>query len=172
MNKDYNDFVKIQSIKESILKDTEAYGRTQFVDEIYKLQEENENLKQKLNEIAFGDDPELALRYLRKIGYVDFDNDRKVYINKHSDDSFLCKNEEEKDYYIKDEELDEYTQQLICKNNKLEDSWNKLKEYIDKTKIKEFEKSYGKRYGKTFTQAEIIVCNMIKDKIKELEKEV
>ena len=41
----------------------------------------------------------------------------------------------------------------------LKDNWNELKEYIDKTKIKEFEKSYGKRYGKTFNQAEIIVCN-------------
>jgi predicted nuclease with TOPRIM domain len=51
-----------------------------------------------------------------------------------------------------------------------EDNWNKLKEYIDKTKIKEFEKSYGKRYGKTFTQAEIIVCNMILDKMQELER--
>lgn len=51
----------------------------------------------------------------------------------------------------------------------LKDNWNKLKEYIKETKLKEFEKSYGKRYGKTFTQAEIIVCNMILDKIKELE---
>lgn len=53
---------------------------------------------------------------------------------------------------------------------KLEDNWNKLKEYIDKTKFKEFEKSYGKRYGKTFIQAEVIVCNMILDKMHELEQ--
>lgn len=53
---------------------------------------------------------------------------------------------------------------------KLENNWNKLKEYIEKTKIKEFEKSYGKRFGKTFTQAEIIVCNMVKDKMQELEQ--
>ena len=52
---------------------------------------------------------------------------------------------------------------------KLEDNWNKLKEYIDKTKFKEFEKSYGKRYGKTFIQAEVIVCNMILDKMQELQ---
>lgn len=52
---------------------------------------------------------------------------------------------------------------------KLEDNWNKLKEYIKKTKLKEFEKSYGKRYGKTFTQAEIIVCNMILNKMQELQ---
>jgi hypothetical protein len=51
----------------------------------------------------------------------------------------------------------------------LKDNWNKLKEYIKETKLKEFEKSYGKRYGKTFTQAEIIVCNMIKEKMQELE---
>ena len=52
----------------------------------------------------------------------------------------------------------------------LKDNWNKLKEYIRETKLKEFEKSYGKRYGKTFTQAEIIVCNMILDKMQEIEK--
>jgi hypothetical protein len=52
----------------------------------------------------------------------------------------------------------------------LKHNWNELKEYISKTKLNEFEKSYGKRYGKTFTQAEIIVCNMIKDKMKEIER--
>ena len=52
---------------------------------------------------------------------------------------------------------------------KLKDNWNKLKEYIRETKLKEFEKSYGKRFGKTFTQAEVIVCNMILNKIQELE---
>lgn len=46
---------------------------------------------------------------------------------------------------------------------------DKAKEYIKETKLKEFEKSYGKRYGKTFTQAEIIVCNMILDKMQELQ---
>lgn len=51
----------------------------------------------------------------------------------------------------------------------LKDNWNKLKEYIKETKLKEFEKSYGKKYGKTFTQAEIIVCNMILDIMQELE---
>ena len=53
---------------------------------------------------------------------------------------------------------------------KLKDNWNKLKEYVEETKIKEFEKTFGKRYNKTFTQAEIIVCNMIKNKMKELEQ--
>ena len=55
---------------------------------------------------------------------------------------------------------------------KLEDNWKKLKEYVEETKIKEFEKTFGKRYNKTFTQAEIIVCNMIKNKMKELERGV
>lgn len=55
---------------------------------------------------------------------------------------------------------------------KLENNWDKLKEYIEKTKIKEFEKSFGKRYVKTFTQAEIIVCNMIKERMQELERGV
>ena len=55
-------------------------------------------------------------------------------------------------------------------NKRLKDNWDELKEYCKETKLKEFEKSYGKRYGKTFTQAEIIVCNMILDKMQELEK--
>ena len=59
---------------------------------------------------------------------------------------------------------------LEKQNNQLKCNWNKLKEYIKETKLKEFEKSYGKRYGKTFTQAEIIVCNMIKEKMQELEQ--
>ena len=53
--------------------------------------------------------------------------------------------------------------------NNLEDNWDELKEYIKETKLKEFEKSYGKRYGKVFTQSEIVVCNMIMDKMLEIE---
>jgi hypothetical protein len=58
----------------------------------------------------------------------------------------------------------------VEENNQLKDNLNKLKEYIRKTKLKEFEKTYGKRYGKIFTQAEVIVCNMILDKMQELEQ--
>ena len=81
-------------------------------EEIRRLKKQNDSLKQKLNWIAFGDDSELALRYLRKIGYADFDEERKVYINKHNNEPFLLKDEQEKDYYIKDNELNEYTEQL------------------------------------------------------------
>ena len=83
------------------------------------LIKENQELKQKLNWIAFGDDAELALRYLRKIGYVDFDEERKVYINKHNNEPFVLDDEEEKAYYIKSEELNEYTEQLEYQNKKL-----------------------------------------------------
>lgn len=45
------EFVKEQFIKGRILDDTKDYGRTQFVDEIYKLQQENKQLKDKLSKI-------------------------------------------------------------------------------------------------------------------------
>ena len=61
-------------------------------------------------------------------------------------------------------------EKLIKENQELKDNWNKLREYIKETKLKEFEKEYGKRYGETFTQAEIVVCNMIMDKMQELEQ--
>lgn len=109
-------FVKEQFIKGRILDDTKDYGRTQFVDEIYKLQQENKQLK---------------------------DNIRQM-----------------------DNSVDKLQKQLI----KEKDNWNKLRKYIKETKLKEFEKDYGKRYGKTFTQAEIVVCNMILDKMLELKK--
>ena len=38
------EFVKEQFIKGRILDDTKDYGRTQFVDEIYKLQQENKKI--------------------------------------------------------------------------------------------------------------------------------
>ena len=57
----------------------------------------------------------------------------------------------------------------MSENKQLKDNWNKLKEYIKETKLKEVEKEFGTRYAKTFTQAEIIVCNMITSKMRELE---
>lgn len=59
---------------------------------------------------------------------------------------------------------------LQDENQTLKDNWDKLKEYIRKTKLNEFEKSYGKRYGKTFTQAEVIVCNIIINHMQKLEE--
>ena len=94
---------------------------------VEQLEKENDKLKHKLNDIAFGDDSELALRFLRKIDYVDFDEKRKVYINKHNNEPFILKDEQEKDYYLKDEELNEYTQQLEYKVEQLE---NIIKEAI------------------------------------------
>ena len=46
---------------------------------------------------------------------------------------------------------------------------NELEKYINETKLEEFEKVYGRRYGKTFTQAEVIICNMILNKLQELK---
>lgn len=64
------------------------------------------------------------------------------------------------------EKLEKLQQQ--CKKQK--EVIDKAIEYIKETKLKEFEKSYGKRYGKTFTQAEVIVCNMILNKMQELQR--
>lgn len=65
---------------------------------------------------------------------------------------------------------DKYIKQLQQENKQLKDNWDKLKEYIRKTKLNEFEKSYGKRYSKTFTQAEVIVCNIIINHMQKLEE--
>lgn len=76
-----------------------------------------------------------------------------------------CQNKKQNQIYKNSKEADELKQE----NKQLKDNWNKLKKYIRKTKLKEFEKSYGKRYGTIFTQAEIIVCNMILNKMQELQ---
>ena len=115
---------------------------------IERLYKENEGLKKKLNWIAFGDDPELALRYLRKIGYVDFDEKRQVYINKHNNEPFLLKDEQEKDYYIKDEELNDYTKQLE----------NQQKEFIEwlEENIYEIKYTYSQENGHYFKMDDIL----------------
>lgn len=53
------EFVKEQFIKGRILDDTKDYGRTQFVDEIYKLQQENKQLKDNWNELKEWIDSEI-----------------------------------------------------------------------------------------------------------------
>ena len=45
------EFVKEQFIKGRILDDTKDYGRTQFVDEIYKLKQENKQLQDLIDTI-------------------------------------------------------------------------------------------------------------------------
>lgn len=45
------EFVKEQFIRGRILDDTKDYGRTQFVDEIYKLQQENKQLQDLIDTI-------------------------------------------------------------------------------------------------------------------------
>lgn len=121
----------IQELRDTIDNQKEEIDRLNK--ELGIFQRENDLLKHKLNDIAFGDDSELALRFLRRIGYVGFDEKRKVYINKHNNEPFLWKNEQEKDYYLKDEELNDYTHQLEYKvdrlNNIINRARRKLGEY-------------------------------------------
>ena len=139
MNKEeYKDYLKLSGEITEKLDNTATYENWLIIQEyidraqqkVEQLEKENEKLKHKLNDIAFGDDSELALRFLRRIGYVGFDEKRKVYINKHNNEPFLWKNEQEKDYYLKDEELNEYTQQLEYKVEQLENIRKEAIEYI------------------------------------------
>ena len=97
--------------------------------------------------------------YLKNHAYISY--------NKKSTYEFELSEERAKCIANKYDNLIEELQQ---ENKQLKDNWNMLKEYIKETKLKEFEKSYGKRYGKTFTQAEVVVCNMILDKMIKLEQ--
>lgn len=142
-----------------------------------ELNKENQELKQKLNWIAFGDDPELSLRYLRKIGYVDFDEERKVYINKHNNEPFLLKNEQEKDYYIKDEELNEYTTQLeykvkelkkqVSNNHQIKKQQKEFIEYLE-NEIKNSDICDVYVRGMKFNSAEKMIYKDILSKYKEI----
>ena len=139
---DYLDLRQTKRLKELVPYKVLAPDADEIIEELDRLnkelgifQRENDLLKHKLNDIAFGDDSELALRFLRRIGYVGFDEKRKVYINKHNNEPFLWKNEQEKDYYLKDEELNEYTQQLEYKVEQLENIRKETIEYINHTTI-------------------------------------
>ena len=70
-----------------------------------------------------------------------------------------------KNYYEKMEIIEEQDKEIERLNNII----NELEKYINETKLEEFEKEYGRRYGKTFTQAEVIICNMILNKLQELK---
>lgn len=105
-------------------------------------------LQHRLNDVVFSDannDVELAARYLRKIGYIGFNEDSKTYINLHNNEPLWNEDEREKDYYIKDEELDEYTKQL---EHKLKEKNKILKEIYNRcdqmgAEIEEAEGSYS-----------------------------
>lgn len=127
-------------------------------------------------------DIEIPVEYLKQTT-VNVDGDD--YIRLQQENKILKENAENNDKVVDKvnwenqllkKENKQLKEKLDCdlqwafKYDKQVDNWNKLKEYIRETKFKEFEKSYGKRYGKTFTQAEIIVCNMILDKMQELEQ--
>lgn len=129
------------------------------------LIKENQELKQKLNWIAFGDDAELALRYLRKIGYVDFDEERKVYINKHNNEPFVLDDEEEKAYYIKSEELNEYTEQLEYQNKKLK---KQLEQYQEEVCILDMRTDENIKY----LEDEIHSCEAVSDLLFNSRKEM
>ena len=62
-------------------------------------------------------------------------------------------------------------QKVVEEIERLNNIIDELEKYIEKTKLEEFEKVYGRRYGKTFTQAEVIICNMILNKLQELKGE-
>ena len=103
------------SIKDKIYEETQEFGRAQFVDEIYKLQEENKRLKFYLNDVIFSefnDDVELAARYLRKLNYIDFDEENQIYINKHNEEPFCQSDAREKHFFIEDDEINDYVKQI------------------------------------------------------------
>lgn len=64
--------------------------------------------------------------------------------------------------------LDKYNR-LQQENKNYKHIVDELEKWLEETKLKEFEKSYGKRYGKVYTQAEIIVFNMVLNKLQELK---
>lgn len=75
---------------------------------------------------------------------------------------------------VYEDQLGNLSMQINEKDKEIERLNNiidELEKYINKTKLEEFEKVYGKRYGKTFTQAEIVICNMILEKLQELKGE-
>ena len=119
-----------------LLTSEELHELTEWIcNKTEKLEKENEILKHRLNDIIFddaNDDVELGARYLRNIGYIGFDEERKIYLNKHNKEPFWQNDEREKNYYIKDEELNEYTEQLEYKLQQKENKIKQVREYVDK----------------------------------------
>lgn len=136
----------------------------EVIEYIGQLQQENKQLKATLEMYENG-------------VYFSSENDKLKEENKQLKEQLLVTQDNEETFRL---EMEDITQTLGLDEGalfddvkayagSLKDNWNKLKKYIKETKLKEFEKSYGKRYGKTFTQAEIIICNIILDKMQELE---
>lgn len=103
--------------------DEESFTLNDYLElgnKLYDLEEENEHLKFHLNDVVFDEhniDVELGARLLRKLGYCDFDDVRQVYVNKHNNEPFMQEEVKEKAFYIQDDKLDDYTQQLESKIN-------------------------------------------------------
>lgn len=130
--------------------------------------EENNYLKfgEYLNDMQCDDTAnKLSLDDLEYVKKLQQENKQLKMINKEYE-----RLNKEKNRGFKITNVQEYNIDKLLSYKKYKDNWNKLKDYIRETKLKEFEKSYGKRFGKTFTQAEVIVCNMILDKMQKLEQ--
>ena len=96
--------------------------------------------------------------------------ERMEQIDRYLDNEYGCS-------YTRLEELHDFVIEQDMKHQEEKDKEierlnniiNELEKYINETKLEEFEKVYGRRYGKTFTQAEVIICNMILNKLQELK---
>lgn len=154
-----------------VKNESQAMAKEVVLSEIENLKQENKRLKEKIEEYKN------PIKYFKYANKNVTDENKKLNGTIQTYDILLKSNIEENKQLQKRMEYLERSnnrrEDIIIEQrqeiNNLEDNWDELKEYIKETKLKEFEKSYGKRYGKTFTQAEIIVCNMILDKIQELQ---
>lgn len=150
-----------------IYEKTKDCGRTQFVRLLMDKERENKKLKEQYCERT---DCSGRLGNSKKVEELKRENQQlkeQLLVAQTNEETFRLEMED----ITKTLGLDEDTlfDDVKAYVRSLKDNWNKLKEYIKETKLKEFETSFGKRYGKTFTQAELIVCNMISNKMQELQ---
>ena len=124
------------------------YGKYYHNDCLNNLMEENKKLKELLNDIAFdtwNDNVEFGLRYLAKIGYCDFDEEKLVYINKQDENPYFD------EHILKERQADFlfiFQRFLIEEINKMEEageSEDKLKIYYNMLgKVEKERKGRGK----------------------------
>lgn len=115
-----------------IIEKDRQFNQGRLLD-LAKLREENEKLKYWLNDVIFDENNtnvELPARYLRKLGYIEFDDEKKVYINKHNNSPLMQEDNKEKAFYLKDEELNEYTLQLENQNEDYKSRCKKVNKII------------------------------------------